>query len=78
MNAVAIAKPLSFMQRRELALPMNRSCAPRAESDCEASDHGNDGVLPVSPQSVSEQRPDFCRKTAQNAQEGGFSRSLLL
>lgn len=47
-NAVAIAKPLSFMQRSELFVSGHRSCAPRAESGNATSDLGNDGLLPVS------------------------------
>lgn len=47
-NAVAIAKPLSFMQRSELSVFSHRSCAPGAESDNATSDLGTDGILPVS------------------------------
>ena len=47
-NAVAIAKPLSFMQRSDLPVSGHRSRAPRAESDNATSDLGTDGILPVS------------------------------
>ena len=47
-NAVAIAKPLSFMQRSELSLSGHRSCAPGTEFDNATSDLGTDGVFPVS------------------------------